>query len=129
MTNQEFIKFMDTRSVESEQLDELVHEAKGAEAVNINNYGSVDQLEYLLGVGYTAQGIWDSLSAGATLQEEFSKWQKPRTDEWYIQQARLDWQKDGEIEIDDNAVVSRGDESGSYVAAWVWVSKGMEDNG
>lgn len=29
---------------------------------------------------------------------------------------------DGELEIDDNAIVSEGDENGAYVAAWVWVS-------
>lgn len=30
------------------------------------------------------------------------------------------WEKEGEIEIDDNAVVSQS-ERGAYVAAWVWV--------
>ncbi len=35
--------------------------------------------------------------------------------------ARENYQRDGEIEIDDNAVVSRGDDNGAYVAAWLWV--------
>ena len=43
-------------------------------------------------------------------------------DERLIELARAVWAKDGEIEIDDNAVVSRGDDPGAYVAAWVWVS-------
>jgi hypothetical protein len=29
---------------------------------------------------------------------------------------------DGDIEIDDNAVVSHGTDNGAYVQAWVWVS-------
>ena len=32
---------------------------------------------------------------------------------------------DGDINIDDDAVVSESDE-GAYVAAWVWVPKGEE---
>ena len=30
--------------------------------------------------------------------------------------------RDGEIEIDEDAVVSPGDDPGAYVQAWVWVS-------
>ena len=44
-------------------------------------------------------------------------------DKKYILKAREQYQKDGEIEIDDNAVVSRGDSDGAYVAAWVFVYK------
>ncbi len=44
-------------------------------------------------------------------------------DKKYILQARKQYQKDGEIEIDDNVVVSRGDSDGAYVAAWVFVYK------
>ena len=44
-------------------------------------------------------------------------------DKKYILKAREQYQKDGEIEIDDNAVVSRGDPDGAYVAAWVFVYK------
>lgn len=29
--------------------------------------------------------------------------------------------KDGEVEVDDGATVSRGDDPGAYVHAWVWV--------
>ena len=31
------------------------------------------------------------------------------------------WHRDGEIEIDLDAKVSRGDDPGAYVQAWVWV--------
>ncbi|MCP4900088.1 MAG: hypothetical protein GY906_24220 [bacterium] len=31
------------------------------------------------------------------------------------------WNCDGEIEIDDDAVVSVSDDPGAYVQAWVWV--------
>ena len=46
-------------------------------------------------------------------------------DKKYILQAREQYQRDGEVEIDDNAVVSRsydrttGGSNGAYVAAWV----------
>ena len=31
------------------------------------------------------------------------------------------WHRDGEIEIDDDALISRGTDNGAYVQAWVWV--------
>lgn len=40
----------------------------------------------------------------------------------YIAIARHQYGRDGEIEIDDDAVISRGDKRGAYVAAWVWVA-------
>ena len=30
-------------------------------------------------------------------------------------------QKDGELEVDDDAVVSMGEDPGAYVQAWIWV--------
>ena len=42
--------------------------------------------------------------------------------ERYVEAARNRHQEDGEVEIDDGAVVSDSDE-GAYVAAWVWVDK------
>lgn len=41
------------------------------------------------------------------------------TDAEYIDAARQEYQTEGEIEIDDNAVVSRSN-GGAYVQAWVW---------
>jgi hypothetical protein len=38
-----------------------------------------------------------------------------------IELARNEHQKDGEVEIDDNAQLSEGNDNGCYVAAWVWV--------
>lgn len=35
--------------------------------------------------------------------------------------ARALYARDGEIEIDDDAVISRGSDGGAYVQAWVWV--------
>lgn len=43
------------------------------------------------------------------------------TDKEIIAEAREMYASDGEIEIDDNARVSRSDAPGAYVAAWVWV--------
>lgn len=30
--------------------------------------------------------------------------------------------RDGEIEFDDDAVVSKGDDAGAYVQGWLWIS-------
>ena len=43
------------------------------------------------------------------------------TDEDFVNAARFVHHRDGELEIDDDAVVSRGDDDGAYVQAWVWV--------
>lgn len=43
------------------------------------------------------------------------------TNKQYIKKAREQYQSEGSIEIDDNAVVSRGSDPGAYVQAWVWV--------
>ncbi len=43
------------------------------------------------------------------------------TDERYRQKAKEEHEKEGECEIDDGAVVSRGSDPGAYVQAWVWV--------
>jgi hypothetical protein len=39
-----------------------------------------------------------------------------------VELARNEHQRDGEVEIDDNAQLSEGTDNGCYVAAWVWVS-------
>jgi hypothetical protein len=38
-----------------------------------------------------------------------------------IELAREQHQKDGELEIDDDARVSEGNDNGCYVGAWVWL--------
>lgn len=43
------------------------------------------------------------------------------TDQEFIEAARAQHASDGDVEIDDNAVVSRGTDNGAYVQAWVWV--------
>lgn len=39
----------------------------------------------------------------------------------YVAAARFD-ARDGELEVDDVAVVSKGDDDGAYVMTWLWVS-------
>ncbi|KKK56361.1 hypothetical protein LCGC14_3065310 [marine sediment metagenome] len=52
------------------------------------------------------------------------------TDKEYIEKAREQYARDGEIEIDDVADVARdlSDEpvQGAYVQAWVWVTNDEE---
>jgi len=40
----------------------------------------------------------------------------------YVKAAQEQYQRDGEIEVDDIAVVSDS-ENGAYVMAWVWVGE------
>lgn len=35
--------------------------------------------------------------------------------------AKEQYHRDGEVEVDDGAKLSEGDDNGCYVAAWVWV--------
>lgn len=42
-------------------------------------------------------------------------------DEALIAKARDEIEREGEIEIDEFTVVSRGEDHGAYVMAWVWV--------
>ncbi|KKN83805.1 hypothetical protein LCGC14_0294580 [marine sediment metagenome] len=53
------------------------------------------------------------------------------TNEEYKAKAIELWQEDGEVEIDDNADVVRGDHPdinpGAYVQAWVWVPSAEEE--
>lgn len=37
------------------------------------------------------------------------------------QAAKAQYESEGQIEIDEDAVVSLGEDGGAYVAAWVWV--------
>lgn len=43
------------------------------------------------------------------------------TDKEFIEKAREQYAKDGEIEIDDDALLTGQHEGGAYVQAWVWV--------
>ena len=46
---------------------------------------------------------------------------KRPTNKEYREAARRRYGRDGQCEIDENAKVSRGDDPGAYVQAWVWV--------
>ena len=46
----------------------------------------------------------------------------PTTQAAYRAAAHSVWHRDGEIEIDDDAKISRGSDHGAYVQAWVWVT-------
>ena len=49
------------------------------------------------------------------------------TDDIYRAKAREKYGREGEVEIDDNATISRGDDKGAYVQAWVWVYADDDD--
>lgn len=41
--------------------------------------------------------------------------------DWFRGRAKELYHEDGQIEVDDGARVSIGNEDGAYVEAWVWV--------
>lgn len=49
------------------------------------------------------------------------------TDRKFVRQARVEWEKEGQIEIDDNAIASGSTDRGDYVMAWLWVSDASGD--
>lgn len=51
-----------------------------------------------------------------------------RSDKWLRARAMEIYYRDGKVEIDSDAIVSRGDDPGAYVAAWVWVPFKKEDD-
>ncbi len=57
-----------------------------------------------------------------TCTRVFGKRDESELQDAYYEAAR-DKESPGEIEVDDNAIISKGDEPpGAYVMAWVWVS-------
>ena len=47
---------------------------------------------------------------------------KEFTNDQYLQAAKEKHVHEGEVEIDEGAVVSRSDDGGAYVQAWVWIA-------
>lgn len=42
-----------------------------------------------------------------------------------VEMARNEYEGyDGDVQVDDNAVISNGEDNGAYVQAWVWVGFG-----
>ena len=44
-----------------------------------------------------------------------------KSNDWFRNRAKELYHEGGQIEVDDNARVSIGDDGGGYVQAWVWV--------
>lgn len=64
------------------------------------------------------------ITAGLTFGDVVTAFAAQRTPEHVAVVAEADrlWAKDGEIEIDDTAIVSESADNGAYVMGWLWVS-------
>ena len=51
-----------------------------------------------------------------------------RNDQWFRNRAIELYHEEGQIEVDNDASVSAGDDEGAYVAAWVWVPSKKENS-
>jgi len=49
-----------------------------------------------------------------------------RSEQWFRERAKALYHDEGEIEVDDNALVSTGADNGAYVEVWVWVDAELE---
>ena len=52
-----------------------------------------------------------------------------KSDKWFCTRAKELYHRDGQIEVNGNARISRGDDEGAYVEAWVWVPLKEEERG
>jgi hypothetical protein len=43
------------------------------------------------------------------------------SEKWYREQG-MKQSREGELEVDEDAIVSMGDDPGAYVQTWLWVS-------
>lgn len=58
----------------------------------------------------------DNRTDGVISQEQINRLEM-------IEWARNEYEGyDGDIQVDDNAVISHGEDNGAYVQAWVWVT-------
>jgi len=55
------------------------------------------------------------------LTHEILLWKEGQRKLAKYRRAAKKFQKDGEIEIDRDAIVSKGADAGAYVMAWMWV--------
>jgi hypothetical protein len=66
-----------------------------------------------------AAGHADAASSVETQTRECTVPEERRA---YVEEAIETYLRDGEIEIDNNAILSRG-ETGAYVMAWLWIDE------
>lgn len=62
---------------------------------------------------------------GTVLDADPERQAAMQNDALVIEAARGVWEEEGQLEIDDNAVVSYSTDDGAYVAAWVWVNNSV----
>lgn len=55
------------------------------------------------------------------LQRAVKSYEDTKDAPYYVEAAKSLYHRDGEVEVDEGAVVSEGADNGAYVAAWVWV--------
>ncbi len=60
--------------------------------------------------------------AASWVERQTSDCAVPEERRAYVEEAIETYLREGEIEIDNNAILSRGD-AGAYVMAWVWIDE------
>lgn len=78
----------------------------------------------------TKQALRELIKAGLTFADALGVFAEGNTDEdkAYIDAAKVKHTFDeGELEVDESSIVSKGDDDGAYVLAWTWVSDDVDD--
>lgn len=66
---------------------------------------------------------FDVSDLGLSLSSKIMEFQESQESELAEKYRAAATNKDGELEVDGNAIVSFGDDPGAYVMAWQWVSE------
>lgn len=66
-----------------------------------------------------AEGL--EFSAALSIFTDHQKATKPHLSVYRDNADSMSYVREGEVEVDDNAIVSKGDGAGAYVLGWVWV--------
>ena len=87
------------------------------------------------GLTATYEALLDTAKKHRAVLGAYQQWRKEAQDpgdgpddEWFINKANEEYGSD-EIEIDPDAMVSRGDDPGAFVAAWIWVHLDDKEGG
>lgn len=114
------------RHLRQRQLASLTH-AQALEAVaHLHNAASYNVLLSQESRSADAKAlVRRAIRQGLTFAQALELFAEKRTalEMSYVQAARANFVEEGELEIDDNAIVSLSEDGGAYVMAWQWVSQ------
>lgn len=101
----------------SQALEALAH------AQNCKSYNVLRSKKSVASASSPQELLRQAIAAGLTSGEALNVFAESRTEEeaGYLEAAREEYGREGELEFDDNAVISVSEDGGAYVMGWRWV--------